>query len=366
MRIAFFHELHFGGARRVVYEYAKVLSKSNKVDLFYVDSDKEDIEKHFNESKLYSLDYKKYKGGSPLLKIYNDFVIPYRLQKLHKKIAKEIDSRNYDFVFVHPSQFTHAPFILKYLKTPNLYFCHEPLRTVYDPVVDLKINNLIKNLYEIISRRIKKIIDQKNIKSADLVITNCNYSKNNIKKAYCIEAEVCYLGVDPNLFKPKNFNKIYDLIFVGDTIPMEGYDTLTEIIKPFNGTLKVKVIKPNKNKYITDEELAQEYNKSKLLVVLGRFDPFSMIPWEGMSCEVPPIVVNEGGPIEAVRDNETGYIVERNPLIIKQKIDLLLSNEVLRKRIGQNGRKDILDNWTWEKSGERVIQISKKICKKSF
>ncbi|EKD85744.1 MAG: hypothetical protein ACD_37C00637G0001, partial [uncultured bacterium] len=41
MKIAFFHELHFGGARRVVVEYGKVFAENHEVELFYIDSEKE-------------------------------------------------------------------------------------------------------------------------------------------------------------------------------------------------------------------------------------------------------------------------------------------------------------------------------------
>jgi len=47
MKIAFFHELHAGGARRASNEFAKHLSKNHIVDLFIVDNQKTDCEKLF-------------------------------------------------------------------------------------------------------------------------------------------------------------------------------------------------------------------------------------------------------------------------------------------------------------------------------
>lgn len=360
MKIAFFHELHFGGARRVVYEYAKVMSASHDVDLYYVDQLKEkEIEKYFNKSYLYKFKINKYVGNNPKLKIYKDFIEPFKLYFLHKKIAKEIDSKNYDFVFVHLSQFTHAPFILRFLKTKNVYFCHEPLRTVHDPVVSsFKSNNIFKNTYESVSRNFKKIIDQSNINHADLVLANCMFTKRNIKKAYGIDSKVCYLGVDTKIFKNRKSPKINDLIFVGEKVWMEGYDTLNSILDSFKHQLVVKIIAPENGKRITDLELAKEYNKSKVLIVLGRFDPFSMIPWEGMSSGAVPVVVNEGGPIEAINDKKTGYLVDRKDIKkFKKVISSLLMNENFRNRIAKNGINDVLNNWTWEKSSKRLLDI---------
>lgn len=365
MRIAFFHELHFGGARRVVVEYGKVFAKIHEVELFYIDNEMEnDVEGVFKSSHFYKFHFKKYGGGNFLLKLYKDLLEPIKLYFLHKKIAKKIDAEGFDFIFVHPSQFTHAPFLLRFLKTPHLYFCQEPLRIAHDPIVEVPKNiNSVKKTYETFIRNLRKKIDSSNILHAKVVITNCNYSRDNIKKAYGINAWVCYLGVDPSVFKPLDIEKKYDLIFVGDTIWMEGYDTLQDIIKLFDKDLKVKIIKPEKGKYITDAELAREYNKAKVLVVLGRFDPFSMIPWEGMSCGVVPLVVNEGGPIEAVKNGKTGYLVDRNAKEMKKNIEKLLSDENLRKKIGKAGREDVVSCWNWEKSSERVIEIAKKTLK---
>lgn len=363
MKIAFFHELHFGGARRVVYEYGKVFSKNHQVKLFYVDKEKEeDVEKSFEKSQFYKFSFKKYGGGSPLLKLYKDSIEPIRLYSLHKNIARDIDKEKFDFVFVHPSQFTHAPFILRFLKTPHIYFCHEPLRIAYDPIAKAMPKNINKTkiIYEEFIRGIRKKIDYSNIKKAKVVLANCKYSKENIKKAYGLSANVCYLGVDPHIFKPLGLKKEYDLIFVGDPIPMEGYDTFEEILHLFDNRLKIKVVKPEKDKHISDQMLSLEYNKAKVLVVLGRFDPFSMIPWEGMACGAIPIVVNEGGEVEAVENGETGFLVERNPKEFKKIIEKLINNEQLRNQMGKTGREEVLKKWNWEKSSDRALKIVKE------
>lgn len=42
MKIAIFHELQpLGGARKMVEEYGRTLSRKNEVDLYYVDSEKD-------------------------------------------------------------------------------------------------------------------------------------------------------------------------------------------------------------------------------------------------------------------------------------------------------------------------------------
>lgn len=361
MNIAFFHELHFGGARRVVGEYGKVMRSNHTVDLFYSTAAREsDFEKIFHNTYWYKYVSPVYSGNNFLTKLYKDFIDPIKLYFHHKKIAQEIDKKKYDFVFVHLSQYTHAPFILRFLKTPSVYFCHEPLRIAYDSVVSIPEDiSPIKRLYERIVRRLKKEIDASNIKHANIVLANSKYSQKNIKKAYGIKSFVCYLGVDKNLFKPKKIKKEYNLLFVGSDVWMEGFDTLQEINKIFDYSLNIHIIKKQKGRYISDDELVNEYNKTKLVIVLGRFDPFSMIPLEAMACKVPPLVVKEGGPVEAVQNGVDGFLIERDPKQFAKKIKELLDNNTMRERIGDKGREKIESFWNWEKSTERLLNILK-------
>ncbi len=359
MKIAFFHELHFGGARRVVLEYAREFSKDHEVYSYYTSKQKEtDLDKLFKQANYYQFDHAIYEGGNWRRKIYKDFLEPIKLYYLHKKIAKEIDSKNYDFVLVHLSRFTHAPFILRFLKTPAFYLCHEPLRTAHDPVVEIPRNiNKIKSIYEFLARKYRKIIDVSNAKKAHLIITNSEYSRSNILSAYGKKAEVSYLGVNNNVFKPLKVKKVYDIIFVGEDVWMEGYDLLEDVVKMFKTKPIVKVIKSEKGKYISDEKLSQEYNKSRICVVFGRFDPFTMIPLEAMACAVPSVLVNEGGGVEAIKDGRNGFLVQRDSSIVYDLISKLLSNDQLRRSIGEEGRRDVDNFWNWKKSTERILKI---------
>lgn len=361
MKVAFFHELHFGGARRVVGEYAPYFKKDHEVKSFYTGKQREeDFDTLFGNTAFYQFDPVAYTGKNWKAKLAKDFIEPFRLYTLHKRIAADIDKEHFDFVFVHLSQFTHAPFLLRFLKTPSVYFCHEPLRLAHDPAISLPNTSRGKKYYEMLIRKLKVFIDAQNSKKATVILANSDYTKKNIKKAYGVDAHICYLGVDPTLFKPLTIKKTYDLLFIGDSVPIEGYDTLQEIEKLFDNKVKIHVVKKEKGKYITDTELVKEYNKTKVVTMLGRFDPFSMIPNEAMACGVCPVVVNEGGPVEAVEDKKTGFIVDRNPRKMYSVIKKLLVDKTLRDKIGKQGRDSVLSYWNWQRSYERLMTIVKE------
>src|SRR5947208_961490 len=101
MKIAIFHELHKGGARRAVNEFAKRLKKNHVVNLYLVDEKVKKEEKtFFNSVFLYKFTPKKWNGGNWKVRLYKDSVELFRLYKLHKQIAQKINEQKYDVVLV--------------------------------------------------------------------------------------------------------------------------------------------------------------------------------------------------------------------------------------------------------------------------
>jgi len=356
MKIAFFHELTpLSGARKVIDEYARILGKKHEVDLYYVDDTQdESVRKIF--SKVYY-----FKQKSSRNRLYRDSLELLNLYILHKRIAKLINDNKYDLVFVSPSRYTQAPFILRFIMD-SVYFCQEPLRLVYDPILAIPSDlNLVKKTYEVLNRRIRKLIDAGNIRCAKLVLANSEFSRKTIYRAYSINAKVCYLGVDTQKFYPKAVKKIYDLLFIGDKTPIEGYDLLIQTLKTFKKPPSIKYISRNeRGEGITEEALTNEINKAKIVLSLSKDEPFGLAPVEAMSCGVPVIAVSEGGLRESVTDGVTGYLIDRNVAELKRKIELLLGDEGLRKKLGKNARVNVLTKFSWEESVERFKKIIKE------
>ena len=360
-KIAVFYELSVGGAKRAANELAKRFRvMHNMVDLYYVDFSEDPTVAHlFNNTFFYRFVPKVWKGKDWKVRLYKDTVELLKLYVLHKIIAKNIDQRKYDFVFVHPSKYTQAPFLLPLLKTKSIYYCQEPLRIVYDPYVsDISNIKFPKNIYELINRGIRKWIDLQNFKKASLILANSKFSKEFIRKSYGLLSKVCYLGVDINLFKPVSINKSIDILYMGNND--KSYDLLIDSLKLFKNKPSVDAIFRNdKEPEISDKELAQIYNKSKILVALNQNEPFGLIPLEAMASGIPVIAVNEGGYKETVIDGETGFLIPRDAEELYHKLKKLLEDNKLRTQIGKNARQNVLSSWTWKKSAKRFLNIIK-------
>ena len=359
MKIAIFHELEkLSGARKIVNGYGKILKKENVVDLYYVDYDQEkNLKNNFTNSYFYKFKEKKWEGNNWKIKLYKDTIELIKLYLLHRKVAKIINSKEYDFVLVNPSKFTQTPFLLRFIDK-SIYFCQEPLRLVYDDLFRIPDLNLFKQYYEEINRKIRKLIDRSNINNASLVLANSFFSKQNIKKAYDIKAVVCYLGVDENIFFPTGIQKKFDLLFIGDKSSIEGYDLLTKTLKMYRKVPKIcYILRDKTNKRLSEIELIKKYNQVKIVLCLSRSEPFGLISLEAMSCGIPVIAVNEGGYKESVVDGKTGYLVEFSSKILKEKIDYLIDNNQIREKMGMLAREHVLKKFTLEKSVINFLKI---------
>lgn len=361
MRIAFFHELPEGGAKRAVNEFGKYLKKNHTVDLYYTSEKKED-QKNFNKSFYYKFIPLNWKGNNWKVRLYKDSLELLKLNKLHKKIARDVNHKNYDFIIVNASKYTQSPFILKFLDIYSIYYCHDPhLRIAYEKVLDIKTDlSFSRKIYERINRTLRKNIDKTNITKANLLIANSEFTKKGVKNAYNIDSVVSYLGVEEKVFKPQKIKKDIDIFFIGSEDELDGYYDLLQVTK-YLPRLKLKILDFKKEWISEDKIMRNYYNRARIVMCLAYNEPFGLVPLEAMSCGIPVIAVNEGGYLETVKNNKTGYLVKRDAKEITKKVTYLLENRQLSEVMGKEGRKYIEDKWTWSKSAENLIKTIESV-----
>lgn len=355
MKIAVYYNLAYGGAKRVVQEHVKgLISLGHQVDVYTHDTAVDGFTPGKAATQEYNYLYKPKAVSIPVIKrIIKDIDVFWGLQKLHKKIAHDIDSRTYDIVLVHTDTYTQSPFILKFLKTNNVYFCLEPLRMVYE--YSLRVSDslsLFNKLYESVNRYIRKKIDQQNARAAKRTLSLSLFGREYMIHAYNLYPKISYLGVDEKLFRPLSVKKKKQILFLAEKEYIYGYDLALAAMQliPEQRRPELKIVfGTKKSQRITDEELVKVYNESLLTLSLSRYDTFGLVPLESMACEIPVIALNVAGYRETVIDNKTGYLVDFDPQEIAKKILLLLDNPDVSKRMGKEGRKWIEEKWTWKK-----------------
>lgn len=365
MRIALFHEVNAGGARRATQQFSKALLElGHTVDAYIVDE--VDISKKertfFSSVHHFKFHPVAWNGKNWRARLYRDTIELQKLSQLHKMIAAEIDLKKYDIVFVHPSKWTQAPFVLRYLKTNSIYYCQEPLRIVYDPVFAIPQLPFHKYAYEWVSRYVRKIIDASNIQSADIVLANSNFTRSNILKAYGIHATTLHMGVNTTVFYPGG-KKDIDLLFVGTRDVEEGYGLFQEALELLPNALKkklrVKYLIRDENWTANDRELRDIYARTHIVMCLGYNEPFGLVPIEAMACGATVVALKEGGYLDSVKDGKTGVLVGRSVGEIAEVMQKLLKNTEILRKIEENATQDVRKNWSWKKQAEGWKDLEK-------
>lgn len=86
---------------------------------------------------------------------------------------------------------------------------------------------------------------------------------------------------------------------------------------------------------------------------------------EAQLMKKPVIATNSGGIPELMRNNETGFLVEKGDhQAWKDKITTLIEDKKLAERFGNNGRKFIEENFSWDTMAKNFVDILERQLKR--
>lgn len=213
--------------------------------------------------------------------------------------------------------------------------------------------------------------DNKYIREAKRIYTNSQNTANRLKAYNNIEAKALYHP--PLNYEKLNCKEYGDFIFYASRIDeIKRQRLLVEAAIYSKSDVKIIIagkgssseeaylkmlIKDNslENKvklvgYISEEEKINYYANC-LAVYFGAYDEdYGYITLEGFYSKKAVIVhPDAGGPLEFVKDNDNGYVVESNPMNLAKVIDDLYLNKKKAKLMGENGYQSLLDkNVNWD------------------
>jgi glycosyltransferase involved in cell wall biosynthesis len=386
MKIAIFHNLPSGGAKRALFEWTCRLADEHKIDVFSLRNADHafcDIRPFASRHEVYEFSHRPL-FESPLGRL-NQFQ-RWRdlgdLERLNRRIAGQINHGGYDVLFANTCMYTFIPALLQYVDIPSVYYLHEPFGTGFirsfvrpyikkggwrealdrfDPLIGLYRHRLAS-------------IQRRSIRKTTRLLSNSRFTGERIRVEFGVEAEFSPYGVDLTGFQPVNDSHREDFIVsVGEMSPRKGFDfiveSLGEIPPDQRPALKVasNIVHEDELAYVKKlaersgvnlevlvglgiDELRSLYSRARLCVYAPVMEPFGLVPLEAMACGTPVIGVREGGVQESVLHEQTGLLVERDANRFGAAIQFLLSKPDLITTYGRNGREHVLKNWTWDRS----------------
>ncbi len=124
-------------------------------------------------------------------------------------------------------------------------------------------------------------------------------------------------------------------------------------------------------------DLVRLVSSSDLFMGASRYETFWLTPLEAMACgvavvvsrvgAVPTMIPQDGvqGRVVDIIDNETGeYLPDVSERLAAAAIPLLLNDE-LRKKMGLEARKYVVENFSEKKLGERLMEVFKHVLERN-
>ncbi len=240
--------------------------------------------------------------------------------------------------------------------------------------------------------------------AADLIVTVSYAMKDELTKLGFPrdKIRVCYNGVDeekysPEAVKPEEIKKLREsygikdedsmILFVGRLVGVKGVDRLimamphvlekipnaklvivglgdlqdyiTNLVK----TMRLETSVKFRFQFIPEEERILHYAACNVAVFPSLYEPFGIVVLEALSMERPVVVGAAGvsGMREIVvptGDEQCGYHVDPgNPTDIAWGISSALENPEKTNWLGKNGRRRVLNEFTWDKIAERTVAL---------
>jgi starch synthase len=117
-------------------------------------------------------------------------------------------------------------------------------------------------------------------------------------------------------------------------------------------------------RFIPLEDLIHLYSSAAVFVCPSIYEPFGLVNLEAMACETAVVASRVGGIPEIVVEGDTGYLIDYDAQDLESfkdglaaRVDELLSEPVLAKRMGKAGRQRVLRQFGWPAIAAKTLEL---------
>ena len=228
-------------------------------------------------------------------------------------------------------------------------------------------------------------------KRVDRVITGSQNSAESVAREFRLPMEhisVIYDGVDTDTFRPLEIPKRPNsLLYVGNSDDRnKGARYLVEalaLLKHRDGLRLTVVDRPQAYLVptiarelgvadritmagrLSKEDLVRAYNEAQIMVSPSLYEGFGLPAAEAMACGTPLVATTAGAFPEVVEDGDSGLLVPPgNARALADAIERLLDDPDLRRRLGQGGRRRIVERFSWRETAIRTLELYQEVIER--
>lgn len=393
MKVAIYHNLPPGGALRVLSDFVRRAAGEHEFHLYTVDlgrfdafayaqgrAEQHEIEPHVARTFRYPV---LGAAGSAVIALGPAWQVtgPRWLWRVERRIARDIDARGYDVALVCSCRLTHSPSLLRLLRTPSLYYMQEPRRRSFE--VDYQPADPTATVArKVVAGRVERTLrraDRAAVLGATRLATNSFYSAEYIQRSYGRDADVCYLGVDTEVFSAGGERRAdrRSVMSVGaldaskgHALAVEALALLPEADRPAldlvyercDETYGAHVrrlaaddsVELRLHSGISDAELARMYRRASATLVGARLEPFGLVALESLACGTPVVAVGEAGLRETVDHGVNGFLVRRSAGAMADGLSRILAGDL--HKTPEQLRSTVVPTWDADGAAKRVLE----------
>ncbi len=304
------------------------------------------------------------------------YTIPYELPTMIN-IGRKI-SRGFDVINNHNYPSEWAAFAAKKrLNAPIVWMCNEPPFWFFVPELRRGLRKVNWPIYNLLDKTAANYIDE--------ILVLSHIAEGYVKQAYNRTSIVVRSGIDAERFrkaKGEKVRKIYGLtkdfvlLQVGNLeLNKRQVDTIKtlQILSKKHSSLKLvldgdgrrdELVRLTEKLGVRDKVIFRRSdNDEELAEVYAACDVFlfpAQITWglaviEAMAAAKPVIVSKKCGVSEIIRNGLNGILVDHaKPEEIARQAELLMNDQSLRRKLGENAREYVRSNMSWEKYAQRM------------
>lgn len=390
MKLALYHNLSSGGARRAMVEMVKGLAqRGHQIDEFCpTTADRRFLPVDPFVRRTVRLPFQPrgvWTQRVPLLTPYLTAACLLAdlaaLSQVNRQVAVAIDAGNYDAIFVHDCQLSLNPDLLRLAQTPAVFYCHHGIvprnENAGAAVPPRSLRQWLKSAYYALPVNVypwwRNRNARRNIRQASAVLTNSHFAAAQAAAAYGIACAVCYLGVNTDCFRPLSLPAGNYLLSVGAVHYYKGYRFLVRALARLPAASRPRLIIAANSadadelsavtrlaaelgvalsvrRVTADQELAMLYNQALAFVYAPHLEPWGLAAVEAMACGTPVVAVGEGGVLESVVDGETGVLTPRDEDAYAAALHKLLSRRECRQQLGRQAAQHARACFPWSRT----------------